>query len=267
MADAAQPPVLTSRDGAVLTITLNRPAVRNALNSEPLSALYQALTDAAIDDEVRCVVLTGAGQSFCSGQDLGALLDAVRADKPSPIGPLYREFYIPVILAIRTIEKPVIAALNGAASGAGASIALACDLRIAADDAALIESFVRVGLIPGSGGTFLLPLLVGLGRAAEMVFTGKTVTADEALHLGLLNRIVPRAELETATAAWAAELATLPTRSMGLTKRGFNRAYMENLQEMLEYEAQLLEEASYTHDHVEGMRAFLEKRKPEFTGR
>jgi 2-(1,2-epoxy-1,2-dihydrophenyl)acetyl-CoA isomerase len=188
--------------------------------------------------------------------------------KPEPpsLGPYVCDLYTPLVLSIRRIEKPVIAAINGVAAGAGASIALACDLRIASENASIVEAFVRVGLIPDTAGTVILPLLVGLAKASELAFTGSRVDAEEALRLGLVNRVVPADELVPATLAWAQELAALPTRAIGLTKRGFNRSLLPELEAILEHEAQLMEEAGRTHDHQEGVMAFLEKRKPEFTG-
>jgi 2-(1,2-epoxy-1,2-dihydrophenyl)acetyl-CoA isomerase len=258
--------LIVEQDGGVLTLTMNRPDVLNAFNDELLAALQTALSDAAVESSVRAIILTGAGRGFSAGQDLSVLQERYADGRTPSLGNHFREHYLPVVLAIRTIEKPVIAALNGVAAGAGASMALACDLRVASDKASLVEAFVRVGLIPDSGGTFILPLLVGLAKASELAFTGARVDAEEALRLGLVNRVVPADELVETTLAWAHELAALPTRAIGLTKRGFNRALMPELEELLEHEAQLMEEAGRTADHIEGVKAFLEKRKPQFTG-
>jgi 2-(1,2-epoxy-1,2-dihydrophenyl)acetyl-CoA isomerase len=258
--------LLAEQDGGVLTLTMNRPDVLNAFNADLLGKLQTALSDAAVDSSVRCVILTGAGRGFSAGQDLAVLQEEYAGGGTPSLGTLFREHYLPVVLAIRTIEKPVIAAVNGVAAGAGASIALACDLRVASDKASFVEAFVRVGLIPDSGGTFILPLLVGLAKASELAFTGARVDAEEALRLGLVNRVVPADELVPNTLAWAHELAALPTRAIGLTKRGFNRSLMPALEELLEHEAQLMEEAGHTADHREGVMAFIEKRKPQFTG-
>ncbi|HUG14453.1 MAG TPA: enoyl-CoA hydratase-related protein [Thermomicrobiales bacterium] len=264
--DTTNDVLIVEQDGGVLTLTMNRPDVLNAFNDELLAALQTTLSEAAVDGSVRAIVLTGSGRGFSAGQDLSVLRERYRDGQVPSLGNHFREHYLPVVLAIRTIEKPVIAALNGVAAGAGASMALACDLRIASDKASIVEAFVRVGLIPDSGGTFILPLLVGLARASELAFTGARVDAEEALRLGLVNRVVPADELVEATMAWAHELAALPTRAIGLTKRGFNRALMPALEELLEHEAQLMEEAGRTADHLEGVMAFLEKRKPQFTG-
>lgn len=263
---AANDVLVIEQDGGVLTLTMNRPDVLNAFNDELLAALQTALSDAAVESSVRAIILTGAGRGFSAGQDLSVLQERYADGQTPSLGNHFREHYLPVVLALRTIEKPVIAALNGVAAGAGASMALACDLRIASDKASIVEAFVRVGLIPDSGGTFILPLLVGLAKASELAFTGSRVDAGEALRLGLVNRVVPADELVDATMAWAHELAALPTRAIGLTKRGFNRALIPELEELLEHEAQLMEEAGRSADHIEGVRAFLEKRKPNFTG-
>ncbi len=258
--------ILTEQDGAVLTITLNRPDVLNASDATMPGELVSAFTAAADDPSVRCVVLTGAGRGFCSGADLGGVRQ--RYDEPDGphLGALVRERYIPLVLAIRTLEKPVIAALNGVAAGAGSSIALACDLRIASERASFVQAFVRIGLIPDTGATMLLPLLIGLARASELAFSGERVDAQRALELGLVERVVAADELAGAAAAWAAELAALPTMAIGLTKRAFNRAHLANFAAQLELEADLMEQAGRTHDHREGVTAFLEKRAPVFTG-
>jgi len=259
--------LVVEQDGGVLTLTMNRPDTLNAFNREMLIALREAFERAASDDSVRCIILTGAGKGFSSGADLNNLRDQYADGGTPTLGPYVRELYSPLVLAIRTIEKPVIAALNGVAAGAGASMALACDLRIASERASIVEAFVRVGLIPDSGGTVILPLLVGLAKASELAFTGARISAEEALRLGLVNRVVGVDDLVPETLKWAHELAALPTRAIGLTKRGFNHALLPALEELLEYEAQLMEEAGRSHDHREGVIAFLEKRTPQFTGR
>lgn len=258
--------LVVERDGGVLTLTMNRPDSLNAFNRELLTGLREQFEQAAADDAVRCIILTGAGRGFSSGADLSDLRDMYGQPEPPSLGPYVRDRYTPLVLAIRRIEKPVLAAINGVAAGAGASIALACDLRIASENASIVEAFVRVGLIPDTAGTAILPLLVGLAKASELAFMGSRVGADEALRLGLVNRVVPADELVPATLAWARELAVLPTRAIGLTKRGFNRSLLPDLEAILEHEAQLMEEAGRTRDHREGVMAFLEKRTPEFTG-
>jgi 2-(1,2-epoxy-1,2-dihydrophenyl)acetyl-CoA isomerase len=259
--------LVVEQQGAVLILTMDRPDTLNALNRQLMLDLRRAFDAAARDDSVRCVVLTGAGRGFSSGADLSELKSMYEGPEPPSLGPYVRDLYSPLVLAIRRIEKPVIAALNGVAAGAGASIALACDLRIASERASIVEAFVRVGLIPDTGGTSILPLLVGLAKASELAFTGAKVDAEEAHRLGLVNRVVPPDDLVSETLAWAQELAALPTRAIGLTKHGFNQSLLPHLEAQLELEAQLMEEAGRTADHREGVMAFLEKRKPTYTGK
>ncbi len=259
--------VLVGDQAGVRTITLNRPDVRNAFNGELIAALEKAVRDADDDEAVRCVVITGAGRAFCSGQDLAELADRYEGEQPLELGQRLCNEYNPMITKIRTMEKPVVAAVNGAAIGAGCSLALACDLRIAAESAILVQGFVKIGLVPGSGSTFMLPRLVGAGRAAELAFTGRKVEAREALQLGLVNQVVPDAELPTETTKLAEKLAGLPTRAIGLTKRALNAAWTADLEGQLALEAELQAVAGRTNDHQEGVRAFLDKRPPRFEGR
>jgi 2-(1,2-epoxy-1,2-dihydrophenyl)acetyl-CoA isomerase len=253
--------VETHREGAVLTITLNRPDVLNALNSAMHAALAAALRDAR-DSEVRAVVITGAGRGFCVGQDLTEFREA-----PGDIGDRLRSTYHPNVLALRTLEKPVIAAVNGAAAGAGLSFACACDIRLAADTAAFVPAFVNIGLVPDSGGTYFIARLLGPARAFEWMSSGRRLTAAEAHAWGLVSEVVEADELPARAAARAAELAALPTRGIGMTKRLFDRAWGAPLEEQLEREAQLQAAATQTDDFREGVAAFLEKRAPHFTGR
>lgn len=253
-----------SADG-VLTLTLNRPDVLNAVTDTMLKELQDALRGAERDASVRCIVLTGAGRGFCAGQDLNAQPEAADAPRPS-VGDHLRHGYNPLVQRIRMIEKPVIAAINGVAAGAGANLALACDLRIASEAASFVQAFVKIGLVPDSGGTLFLPMLVGMAKAAELAFTGDRIGAEESLRLGLVNQVVPAAALMEATHALAARLAALPTRAIGLTKRAFNRAVMPNLDAVLAYEADMQTLASRTTDYTEGVAAFREKRPPTFTG-
>lgn len=258
--------ILLIRDEAgVRTITLNRPDVLNALNNALLAALNKAMRDAERDASVRCIVLTGAGRAFCSGQDLADVQSQYASPDHIELGQHLRDRYHPLIVKLRTIEKPVIAAVNGAAAGAGASLALACDLRIAADAASFIQAFVHVGLVPDSGGTFMLPRLVGPARALELAITGRKVKADEALAMGLVNQVVPAADLAAAADKLARQLADLPPAAIGLTKRAINAAWNNDLERQLEYEAMLQTTAGQTEDHREGVKAFLEKRQPVWT--
>jgi 2-(1,2-epoxy-1,2-dihydrophenyl)acetyl-CoA isomerase len=251
----------------VCTITLNRPDVLNAFNDQLTTELHEALKAAEKDAAVRVVVITGAGRAFSSGQDLGDLRTKYVPGYVPSLGDDLRRRYNPIIKRIRDMEKPVIAAVNGVAAGAGCSLALACDMRIASDQAAFVEVFVNVGLIPDSGSTFMLPRLVGLGKAMELCCSGSKVDAAEALRIGLVNQVVPAAELESATTKLAGKLASLPSRALALTKRLLNQSMQNDLDAQLEAEAYDQETAGKTADHREGVMAFLEKRKPDFQGR
>jgi 2-(1,2-epoxy-1,2-dihydrophenyl)acetyl-CoA isomerase len=254
--------LLVHVDAGVLTVTLNRPDVLNAVNEQLSTDLLDALRLAEREPAVRCLVLTGAGRGFCSGQDLRD-----RAGDEVVYGESLRRRYNPIVLRLRSLEKPVIAAVNGVAAGAGCNLALAADLRFASDRASFIEVFARIGLIPDSGGTYHLPRLVGLAKALELAYTAEPVDAAEALRIGLVNRVVPHDELMPATLAFARRLAEGPTRGYGLTKRGFNFALGATLEAALAYEADLQTIAGRTADHREGVAAFFEKRPPRFEGR
>ena len=253
--------VETARDGAVLTITLNRPDVLNALNADLHRALGAALKEARAAD-VRAVVLTGAGRGFCVGQDLTEFREAA-----GDIGSRLRAGYHPNILAIRALEKPVLAAVNGPAAGAGLSLACACDLRIAADDAAFVPAFINIGLVPDSGSTYFARRLLGTARAFEWLATGRRLTAAEAHAWGLVSEVVEAQSLPAHAAELAAELAAMPTRGIAMTKRLLDHAEHTTLEEQLELEAQLQAVATQTADFSEGVSAFLEKREPRFEGR
>jgi 2-(1,2-epoxy-1,2-dihydrophenyl)acetyl-CoA isomerase len=255
--------LLTETADNVLTILLNRTERLNALNRQVLSELADALGTAENDASVRCIVLSGSGRGFCSGADLTG--DGPREPNASTAD-IVRKSYNATIKCIRRIEKPVIAAVNGVAAGAGMSLALACDIRMASEAAWFTNGFARIGLIPDSGGTLFLPLLAGYAKAAELAFTCDRVQAAEAHRIGLVNHVVPAETLMTRTHELAARLAAMPTRAIGLTKRAFNHAMMPNLDDVLEYEAELQEIAAKTHDHREGVAAFREQRQPVFTG-
>jgi 2-(1,2-epoxy-1,2-dihydrophenyl)acetyl-CoA isomerase len=252
--------VETSRDGAVLTITLNRPDVLNAFNAAMHKALGGALKEAR-DSAVRAVVLTGAGRGFCVGQDLKEFQEAA-----GDIGGRLRATYHPNVLAIRRLEKPVIAAVNGAAAGAGLSFACACDIRVAADSASFVPAFINIGLVPDSGGSYFVTRLLGYARAFEWMTSGRKLSAAEAHAWGLVSEVVEGDGLSARAAELAAQLAAMPTRGVGMTKRLFEQAGANTLEEQLELEAQLQTAATQTADFREGVTAFLEKREPRFSG-
>src|SRR5690242_159080 len=249
----------------VATLTLNRPEVLNSFNRPMAHELKTALERVADDDTLRAVVLTGAGRAFCAGQDLA---EAVPKDGAMPdLGDIVRDGYNPMIRAIRKLEKPVLCAVNGVAAGAGANLAFACDIVFASSRATFVQSFVKIGVIPDSGGTFILPRIVGLHRATVMTMLAEKMSAEQARDWGLVYMVVePDTLLETATGA-ARQLATQPTRALGLIKRGFNRSLGIDLDAQLDFEEELQREAGKTADYAEGVHAFLEKRKPVFTGR
>jgi 2-(1,2-epoxy-1,2-dihydrophenyl)acetyl-CoA isomerase len=252
--------VETSREGGVLTITLNRPDVLNAFNAVMHRGLAAALKEARASD-IRAVVLTGAGRGFCVGQDLSEFREA-----PGDIGARLREGYHPNVLAIRALEKPVIAAVNGAAAGAGLSFACACDVRIASDSASFVPAFINLGLVPDSGGSYFVTRILGPARAFEWLATGRKLTAAEAHAWGLVSEVVEADAFAARVAAFAADFAAMPTRGIGMTKRLVDQALTARLEEQLEREADLQSAATQTEDFREGVAAFLEKRAAEFRG-
>lgn len=246
----------------IATITLNRPDVYNALNDEITYELQDVWKAVAKDSNVRVVVLTGSGKAFCSGQDLKA---SPPDEKRSFLESLHKR-YNPIIRAMRNLPKPIIGRLNGVAAGAGCSLALACDMIIASEEASLIEVFVNIGLVPDSGSSWFLPRLVGMARAFELCASGRKVTAAEAGELGLVNKVVPASELDLAVQKTAGQFAIAPTRAIGLIKKMLQKSAVSDLDTMLDYEAYIQEIAGGTEDHREGVKAFLEKRKPRFRG-
>lgn len=258
--------LLVHQDGGVLTITMNRPEVLNAFNDVMLEELGETIDAAAEDDAVRCIVLTGAGRGFGSGQDLKSFAAMSASKEPIKVS-VHLQKYHRVVLAIRTMPKPVIAAVRGVAAGISCNIALACDLRIAADDARFIEAFARIGLVPDGGGNFFLPRLVGFGKALEMALLAEEVSGPEAERIGLVNKCVPVAEFEAATHALAQRLANGPTHAYGLIKELMNKSLESDLQSSLRLEGELQDIARETEDHREGVMSFLQKRRPKYTGR
>lgn len=248
--------------GGIATVTLNRPDVYNALNDEITFELQDALKACAKDAEVRVVVLTGSGKAFCSGQDL----KSGAGQKRSFLDSLHKR-YNPIIRAMRNLPKPILCRLNGVAAGAGCSLALASDMIIASEESTLIEVFVNIGLVPDSGSSYFLPRLVGTAKAFELCTMGTKVKAAEALQLGLVSRVAPADQLDAVVKEYTDYFAKAPTKAIGIIKKMLNKSTTSNLDDMLDYEAYCQETAGSTYDHQEGVKAFLEKRKPAFLGK
>jgi len=255
--------ILSQLQDKVMVITLNRADKFNSFNREMALELQSVLDKAESDDNVRAIVLTGTGKAFCAGQDLAEAID--------PNGPgiakIVDEHYNPIILRIRKIEKPVIAAVNGVAAGAGANIALACDIVTATNSASFIQAFSKIGLIPDSGGTFFLPRLIGLQRASALMMTGDKVMATEAQQMGMIYKVFSDDTFMQDVMSFASSLANMPTKAMGLTKRLLNESMFNTHDKQLAREGIVQVDAASTLDYAEGVNAFLEKRKPEFKGK
>ncbi|HET6402343.1 MAG TPA: enoyl-CoA hydratase-related protein [Candidatus Kapabacteria bacterium] len=256
--------ILTTLSDGVFTITLNRPEVYNAFNEQLTTDLLDAFKEAAKNDAIRVVIVTGAGKAFCSGQDLK---DAPAGNGVRSLRDSLERRYNPLIRAIRKLPKPVIASVNGVAAGAGASLALACDYRILAESAKLIEAFVRIGLVPDSGSSWFLVKNCGVAKAFELAALGEDIPAQKALELNLANRVVPPSELEAETRKIATSFATGPTKAYGYIKRMMDRAAAVSLDDALDYEVFMQEAAGRTEDYTNAVEAFKEKRKPEYMGR
>jgi 2-(1,2-epoxy-1,2-dihydrophenyl)acetyl-CoA isomerase len=252
----------TKSENGVVTISLNRPEVFNSFNKEMAIELQEILDNASIDNSIRAIVLTGEGKAFCAGQDL---VEATDPDGPE-LQSIVRDHYNPIIEKIRTIEKPVIAAVNGVAAGAGANIALACDIVLAKESASFIQAFSKIGLIPDSGGTFMLPRLIGMQKALALMITGDKVMANEAEKMNMIYKAIPDDNFEEEVNKLALSLAHMPTKGIGLTKRGINESWNNSLEQQLKLEEELQTIAGKTEDFKEGVSAFLEKRKPQFKG-
>lgn len=255
--------ILFKKENGIGFIHLNRPEVYNSFNREMALEMHAALDDCAQDNSVRCVLIEGVGKAFCAGQDLSEVVD--------PEGPelekIVSEHYNPMILRITALEKPVVCAVNGIAAGAGANIALACDVVIAKENAAFLQAFSKIGLIPDSGGTWTLPRIIGFQKALAITMLGDKISATEAEQMGMIYKCVPESEYEDFVLKIATKLASMPTKGLAYTKKAYQLGMNQTLADQLETEGEYQFKASRTHDYSEGVQAFLEKRKPNFEGR
>jgi 2-(1,2-epoxy-1,2-dihydrophenyl)acetyl-CoA isomerase len=255
--------ILKNIENGVLTLTLNRPSVFNSFNREMALALQEALKEGERNEEVRAIIIIGEGKAFCAGQDL--------AEATDPNGPalqtIVKDHYNPIIELIRTIEKPIIAGVNGVAAGAGANIALACDITFAKESASFIQAFSKIGLIPDSGGTFFLPRIIGAQKALALMMTGDKISANDAEKMNMIYKAVPDELFENELYKFANQIAKMPTKGLGLTKKAVNASFTNDLTTQLALEEVLQTEAGQTYDFKEGVNAFLEKRAPEFKGK
>ena len=249
--------------GSVGKITLNRPDKYNSFVREMALGVQKKLDDCRSDETIRCILITGAGKAFSAGQDLKEATDP----KGPAIEEIVRKHYNPIIRKIREIEKPVIAAVNGVAAGAGANIALACDLVVASRSASFIQAFSKIGLIPDSGGTYFLPRLIGLPKATALMMTGETISAKKAETLGMIYSVYENAEFESKSLELARSIAAMPTKGLGNTKKLLNQSLHNSLDDQLNLEAETQALTAKSEDHSEGVQAFLEKRQPKFTGK
>ncbi len=255
--------ILHKIENNVAFITLNRPEVFNSFNREMALSMQSVLKACASDNNVRAIVITGSGKAFCAGQDLKEVTDP---DLNPGFKAILDEHYNPIIQLIRNTEKPIVAAVNGVAAGAGANIALACDIVLASEQASFIQAFSKIGLIPDSGGTFFLPRIIGFQKASALMMLGDKVTAEAALSLGLVYKVFPPSFFMEDVTQITSTLASMPTKALGLTKRLLNQSMNNTLEQQLAMESELQIEASASNDYKEGVTAFVEKRNPQFKG-
>ncbi|WP_405369633.1 enoyl-CoA hydratase-related protein [Nonlabens sp. Asnod2-A12] len=256
--------ILIQVDNGVATITLNRPQVFNSFNREMAFAMQDALDKCASNDEVRAVMIVGEGKAFCAGQDIQEITDP---ELNPGFKAILDDHYNPIVLKIRNLEKPVVAAVNGVAAGAGANIALCCDVVIATESAAFIQAFSKIGLIPDSAGTFFLPRLIGFGKASAAMMLADKITAPEADQMGMIYKAVPDADFLATAQKTAQKLAALPTVALANTKKALNQSFYNTVEEQLTLESKLQIESASTEDYAEGVASFMEKRKPVFKGK
>lgn len=254
--------LITEKKDNLGILTFNRPDVFNSFNQELALAVQKALDDYAKDSSIRAIMLTGNGKAFCAGQDLQEAI----ADNGLEIENIVDEHYNPIIRQLRSIEKPIIAAVNGVAAGAGANIALACDVVIATESASFIQAFSKIGLVPDSGGTFTLPRIIGFGKASALMMLGDKVSAKEAEQMGMIYKVVSDDTFQEEAEAVAQKLANMPTKGLAYTKHLLNQSFVNDLDQQLELEKEWQFKATETYDYKEGVNAFIEKRKPEFKG-